>query len=152
MTLSAELDALTRLGAVANANRTGPAELRADTVAAARARRGASEAKAGSEPKAVYRVASPGYFRAIAQPLVAGRDFDERDRVSGVPVAIVNRSLAARWWPNGDALGARVAFTTSGGPSAYMTIVGIVGNVRQNELTAEAADDPGGHSKAPVRP
>ena len=67
----------------------------------------------GTEPHAVYRVASPGYFRALAQPLVAGRDFDVRDTAEGRQVAIVNRSLADRWWPRGDALGARIAFTTS---------------------------------------
>jgi putative ABC transport system permease protein len=96
----------------------------------------------GNEPRAVYRVASPGYFRAIAQPLLAGRGFDARDTAAGLPVAIVNKSLAARWWPNGDVLGARLAFTSSGGGAPiYLTIVGIVGNVRQSELTSEAADE-----------
>jgi putative ABC transport system permease protein len=96
----------------------------------------------GNEPHAVYRVASPGYFRAIAQPLVAGRDFDARDTAGGLPVAIVNTSLAARWWPNGEALGARLAFASSGNDAPiYLTIVGIVGNVRQRELTNESSDE-----------
>jgi putative ABC transport system permease protein len=103
---------------------------------------GRSAPDPGTEPHAVYRVASPGYFRALAQPLVAGRDFDARDTAGGLPVAIVNKSLAARWWPNGEALGARLAFTSSGDDaSIYLTIVGIVGNVRQRELTGEAADE-----------
>jgi putative ABC transport system permease protein len=96
----------------------------------------------GNEPHAVYRVASPGYFRAIAQPLVAGRDFDARDTAGGLPVAIVNTSIVARWWPNGEALGARLAFTSSGNDAPiYLTIVGIVGNVRQRELTNEPSDE-----------
>ncbi len=94
----------------------------------------------GDEPRAIYRVASPGYFRAMAQPLVAGRDFDRRDTADGAPVAIVNEALANRRWPRRDALGARVAFTTSSTPT-YLTIVGVVGNVRQQELTLESSDE-----------
>jgi putative ABC transport system permease protein len=90
----------------------------------------------GDEPRAIYRVASPGYFRAMAQAIIAGRDFDRRDTADGVPVAIVNEALAKRQWPRRDALGARLAFTTSGTPT-YLTIIGIVGNVRQQELTLE---------------
>jgi putative ABC transport system permease protein len=95
----------------------------------------------GAEPRAVYRVVSPGYFRALAQPLVAGRDFDGHDQANGLQVAIVNKSLAARWWPNRHALGARLAFTSSGSPPAYLTTVGVVGNVLQGELTGEGADE-----------
>ncbi len=95
----------------------------------------------GNEPRAIYRVASPGYFRALAQPLVVGREFDVRDTAEGHQVAIVNRALAERWWPRGDALGARLAFTTSDPIPTYLTVVGIVANVRQSELTAEAADE-----------
>ncbi len=95
----------------------------------------------GKEPRAVYRVASPGYFRALAQPLIAGRDFDARDTFDGLQVAIVNRALAARWWPRGNAVGSRVAFTTRDATPTYLTIVGIVGDVRQSELTADAADE-----------
>jgi putative ABC transport system permease protein len=93
----------------------------------------------GDEPRAIYRVASPGYFRAMAQPLLAGRDFDGRDTAAGMPVAIVNESLAKRWWPRQGPLGARLAFTTSSGPPTYLTIVGVAGNVRQRELTREAS-------------
>jgi predicted permease len=95
----------------------------------------------GAEPAAVYRVVSPGYFRAIAQPLIAGRDFEDRDAPGGVQVAIVNRALAARWWPDGNALGARLAFASEDGPPVYMTIVGIAGNVLQRELTSDAAEE-----------
>jgi putative ABC transport system permease protein len=95
----------------------------------------------GAEPHPVYRVISPGYFRAIGQPLAAGRNFDGRDGADGLPVAIVNRSLAARWWPNGRPLGARLAFASDGSAPVYMTIVGVAGNVLQQELTREAADE-----------
>ena len=48
---------------------------------------------------AIDRVASPGYFHALRVPLVRGRDFDARDAQSSVPVAIVNRTMAERRWP-----------------------------------------------------
>ena len=95
----------------------------------------------GNEPSAVYRVVSPGYFRAIAQPLFVGRAFTTGDTAAALPVAIVNRSLAARWWPNGDALGARLAFTSSDAAPTYLTIVGIVGNVVQGGLTGEVSGE-----------
>ena len=85
-------------------------------------------------------VVSESYFGALGIPLVRGRLFDERDREGAEEVVIVNRTLADRYYPNGDAVGRR--FRT-GGPerpkNRWMRVVGIVGDVKYSGL-AEPPD------------
>src|SRR5207253_665502 len=50
-------------------------------------------------------VVTEGYFRTWGIPVVAGRTFTERERVSNAPVAVVSTSAARSGWPNGDAVG-----------------------------------------------
>lgn len=73
-------------------------------------------------------VVSAGYFDAVGTPLLAGRDFDQRDTAGSPRVAIVNESFAARFL-DGQALGKRVATVNDPGtPDTEYEIVGIVGN------------------------
>ena len=55
---------------------------------------------------------SPGYFSTVMTPLLAGRDFALRDRVSAPRVVIINQSLAGRAFPNGDPLGHQLGEAT----------------------------------------
>jgi predicted permease len=77
---------------------------------------------------------SPSYFSTAAIPLVAGRDFTERDTAQAPLVAIVSESVARRFFPNQNPLGkrlARQAGRTPAGEAALNTeIVGIVRDVR----------------------
>jgi predicted permease len=57
---------------------------------------------------AVYNLVGPGYFSLIRTPLVAGREFTAADRAGAPKVAIVNEAFAARYWPDGVAIGRRV--------------------------------------------
>jgi putative ABC transport system permease protein len=70
--------------------------------------------------------------------LFAGRDFDDRDNESSLPVAIVSRSVARRFWPP-DGLGAIGHRLTENGenpqPSDWRTIVGIVDDIAQQGVT-----------------
>jgi putative ABC transport system permease protein len=84
-----------------------------------------------SRDMAIDRVASPGYFRALGVPILQGRDFDERDAGLGVPVAIVNRTLADRRWPKRDPIGRRIKFGNATAPGPWLTVVGVVGDVRE---------------------
>jgi putative ABC transport system permease protein len=87
----------------------------------------------GHRPAASVREVSTGYFRAMGIPLVAGRDFSERDGPNAPQVIIVNRALAAQQFGRGSAVGERIAFDQEGrGP--YYTIVGVVGNVPIDQL------------------
>lgn len=79
-----------------------------------------------------YQVTSPGFFEALAIPLVRGRLFTDRDNVGAPPVAIVNEALAQRLWPDLDAVGRSVQVGAfEGNTNPVMTVVGIVSDVRQ---------------------
>jgi putative ABC transport system permease protein len=82
---------------------------------------------------------SPDYFQAMRIPLLSGRLYDERDGPDKQRVAIVNDAFARRFFPNGDVLGKRVSFSCPEGASLCRTIVGVVGNVRQESLTDDVA-------------
>jgi predicted permease len=85
---------------------------------------------ANEEFHARYHVASPGYFRAMGIPLVRGRFFSAGDNMKAPLALIVNRSMARRYWPNEDALGKRITFADHPKEKDWMTIVGIVGDVK----------------------
>ena len=75
---------------------------------------------------------SAGYFETFRIPLLRGRAFTQADE-SGPPVAIVNETLARRYWPGGDVLHRRIAF----GDGPAMEIVGVAGDVRDRGLTRD---------------
>ena len=78
-------------------------------------------------PAAIAAV-SPSYFATTGVRLVAGRTFNDADRESTVPVAIVNEWAARRWWPNENAVGQLVRIDSAPGAGLTVTIVGIVGD------------------------
>jgi predicted permease len=83
------------------------------------------------------RYVTPGYFAAVGTPVLQGRVFTAADAPSAPRVTVVDETLARLYWPNGDAVGKRVRHggdTTAGG---WMTIVGIVPNVRHESLAEE---------------
>jgi putative ABC transport system permease protein len=83
-----------------------------------------------------FRRAVPGYFRAMGIPLVRGRDFTESDDRQHPDVAIINETMARRFWPSQDPLGRRFQI----GPhdtARWMTIVGVVKDVRNLRLDSE---------------
>jgi len=86
---------------------------------------------AGQAPIAEYRAASPDYFRALGIPLIAGRFFNDQDRESASVTIIINQTLANRHFPNRDPIGKRLK---AGSPD-YVTIIGVVGDVKQSGLT-----------------
>jgi putative ABC transport system permease protein len=90
-------------------------------------------------PRADVVVVTPDYFRAMTIPLLAGRVFTVQDRIGSQPVILVNRTMAGKIWPGESPLGKRISFGgPPGGPPAWLTVVGVVGNVRAGELSKEA--------------
>src|SRR5262249_21440487 len=80
-------------------------------------------------------IVGPDYFAAMGIPLLRGRDFDERDAQPGAqPVAVINETMAQRFWPNGNAVGQSVQ-TTTNGPS--IEIVGVVRDIKYYSLAEE---------------
>lgn len=79
---------------------------------------------------------SDGYFAAMGIPVLRGRDFSRTDQPDGAPVAVVSAALADRLWPAQDVVGRTVRLvnfaTRDSTPSAWFTVVGVVGDVRQS--------------------
>jgi predicted permease len=87
-----------------------------------------------------FRIASPGYFRAMGIPLVRGRLFEDTDTLDGGHVAVISQSLAAVRWPGRDPIGRYVQFGNMDGDPKGFRVVGVVGDVR--ELTLEVPPAP----------
>jgi predicted permease len=81
------------------------------------------------------RVVTPGYFEAMRVPLLQGRFFDQGDGPDAPPVVIINQTMARTFWPNQDAIGKRMKFGGAGSPGPWYQIVGIVGDMRQVDLS-----------------
>jgi len=88
----------------------------------------------GNMPQSVFRVISQDYFRAIGIPLLRGRSFTPQDTADAQAVVVINRTMAERFWPNREALGQRFKIGFSDGSNPWMTVVGVVGDVRQTSL------------------
>jgi putative ABC transport system permease protein len=88
----------------------------------------------GQELQVDMRIASSDYFRAMEIPLRKGRFFTEHDTPSSMEVVIIDEKFAQRFWPDGDPIGKHVWFD----PKKPMTIVGVVGTVKQYGLGADA--------------
>jgi putative ABC transport system permease protein len=88
-------------------------------------------------PKAEVTSVSPEYFHSIGAELRAGRAFIESDRDTAAAVAIVSESAARRYFASGDALSKQISFD---GGKRWLTVIGVVGDVRQFGPTADVAE------------
>jgi len=91
-----------------------------------------------SQPTAPWVAVSPEYFRLLGLTLVQGRLLDERDtQQNSDPVVVVDRAWAQRFFPNGNAVGAR--FHEGGcARCPWLTVVGIVSDVKYAGLDGPA--------------
>ena len=87
---------------------------------------------AGQEFHARYHMATPGYFRALGVPLLAGRFFGEGDKQDAPNVLIVNRAMADRYWPHENVIGKRISFDDHPKEKDWTTVVGVVGDIKDH--------------------
>jgi putative ABC transport system permease protein len=94
-------------------------------------------------PRANFQTVSARYFQTVRIPLVRGRIFDERDKLEAEYVCMISERLATRLWPTADAIGKRIKLgKAEGGPNPdWMTVIGVVGDVRHQALGAEPGPD-----------
>ena len=88
-------------------------------------------------PHATVLVSSEDFFKTIGQPLLRGRAFFPTDTREAPPVAIINQSLASRFWPTEDPVGRRITFDNG---TTWTSIVGVVANTRQ-QINADPVDE-----------
>ena len=88
-----------------------------------------------------YHMATPDYFRALGIPLIRGRFLTAGDNPSAPKVILINNAMANKYWPHEDAVGKRIAFDDNPKDKDWLTVVGIVGDVkdRPNSPGAEPA-------------
>jgi predicted permease len=86
------------------------------------------------ERRAYFIAASPGYFAALGARLTAGREFTARDAAGAPLVVIISKTIADRFFPNGDAVGRRLRLVNPEQSHEWRTIVGVAGNVRYQGL------------------
>src|SRR5882724_1890960 len=89
-------------------------------------------------PQADFRTASTDFFETVRQPLVRGRTFSEGDKDKALPVAVINQSTVRHRWGDEDPIGRRISFDRG---QTWLTVVGVVGDVRQYGLDREPADE-----------
>jgi putative ABC transport system permease protein len=77
------------------------------------------------------RMVTPGFLQALGVPRLRGRSITDQDRGDTRPVVVISASLARRYWPNEDPIGKRVRNGRAGDDAPWMTIVGVVGDVRE---------------------
>ena len=95
-------------------------------------------------PIANFQTVSLDYFRVLHIPLVRGRFFEAGDKLDAPRVCIVSERLAKAVWPNEDPLGRKLRMGGPGStadPEDWMTVVGVVGDVRHQALEREAGPD-----------
>jgi putative ABC transport system permease protein len=83
---------------------------------------------------ALFRLVGGRYLQTIGARLVEGRFLDERDRPYSPPVVVVNQALARQYWPNRSALGQRIDSGTGLGSPRWMTVVGVMADIRERGL------------------
>ena len=84
------------------------------------------------------RAAGVGYFETMKIPLINGRLFDESDTEDSSPVIVIDEKMARSYWQNRNPVGGRIKFGGLDSENPWMTIVGVVGSVKQYDLESES--------------
>jgi len=91
----------------------------------------------GQGPEVEWRSLSPAYFDTLGIPLLRGRTFGPEDAFDGRPVAIVDRTLAERFFPDEDPVGRRLRINPWSNDGPWLEIVGVAGAVRHGGVGSE---------------
>jgi putative ABC transport system permease protein len=96
-----------------------------------------------NDPRAHFRVISPGFFAALGVPILAGRDFNELDSQSKEPIVIVSESLAKRMFPGQDSINRHVYWTDPvlqflpGFKSEQLRIIGVTADIDDQNVVPQ---------------
>jgi putative ABC transport system permease protein len=92
----------------------------------------------GKDPIIALRQVSPSYFDAVRTPLLRGRVFTEADVAGSAPVAVINQTVATRYWPGQDPIGKHIANSRD---MIQREVVGVVADVKFNTLNAASSEE-----------
>jgi len=88
--------------------------------------------------QATFNAVTPEYFRTLGIPLVRGRTLTTSDRDQDHPVVVVNQTLAKHRFAGEEPIGRRISFD---GGKQWATVVGVVGDTRQQDLTTPVMEE-----------
>jgi predicted permease len=111
---------------------TNPPASNVDSEATSFTIEGQAALKASEVPSADLQIASPDLFDTLKISSIAGRVLSEADNANSARVVVISRGMANRFWPKGNALGHRIKLGAQDSPEHWLTVVGVVGDVRQN--------------------
>ena len=95
-------------------------------------------ASPAENPNADYQAVTPGYFDVMRSALLRGRLLTSADRENAPLVAVINDTMAARYWPGQDAIGRRFQMGGTGTMLPPLTVVGIVRTARHDTVVEDA--------------
>jgi predicted permease len=96
---------------------------------------GKPAADPASLPQSRFHLVTPDYFKTMRIPILAGRDFTDRDDLHAPLVSVINETFARRTWPGEDPIGKRFTTPQTNGP---ITVIGVVGDTKHYTATEPA--------------
>jgi putative ABC transport system permease protein len=97
---------------------------------------------AQDRPRAWVHRVSPGFFHALRIPLIAGRTFLDTELVPSPTAVVVSERVATRFWPGQDPIGKRLTFGTVDADVQWLSVVGVVRDIRYRTIRHTANTDP----------
>jgi putative ABC transport system permease protein len=126
---------------VRSASMTNHLPLAGDTWGTFIAVEGRPVPEPGKEDSTIYRFTRPDYFATMRVPMIEGRDFTDHDDASSPKVAIVNQALVRHLFPGEDPVGKRIALAGVRKNQEWISIVGVVADMKQQSWADEAGDE-----------
>ena len=94
----------------------------------------------GKEPGISFVGVTPHFHRTLNVVMKQGRDFTDAEGWSSQPMAIVNETMAQRFWPKGPAVGGRFRLVGENQPKDWFTIIGVAPDIKQDDIDPD--DEP----------
>ncbi|HYN09958.1 MAG TPA: ABC transporter permease [Vicinamibacterales bacterium] len=91
----------------------------------------------GQEPFIDFVGVTPHFYRTLDVALVRGRDFTEAEAWAHTPYAIVNETMARRFWPDRDAVGGRFRMLDNNEAKDWFTVIGVAPDIKHDEIDPE---------------
>jgi predicted permease len=98
--------------------------------------------EAGKEPFTELVGVTPGFLRTLGKKVIAGEDFTAAQGWSRTPVALVNQTLAKRFFAETSAVGRRVRVGNSGDTEEWLTVIGVIEDIKHDEIDPEDGPNP----------
>jgi predicted permease len=135
------MDRVAQVPGVKSAALSSDAPLTGDGSAVFYAAEGDSTTGATRAPRAYFHRVSPGFFATLDIPFRSGRTFTDGETTAPGAV-IVTEPLARRFWPGQDAIGRRIKIGNAASQNPWMTIVGVVPELKYRALPNNPTADP----------